>query len=362
MIAVCRNAIEITEQPYKVDIEPMMSLYAAESDYNPLISADESVMLFMRETGVGKGYETTIHIMISTKDDDNLWTKPENVAVDLDHKLQGHTVYLAGLSPDGHTVFLNIGEGLNKDIYSGKLQGKTITEVKKLNKNINSPYYEGAASITPDGTKLYFVSDRPGGLGGHDIYVSTLNKKGDWDEPVNLGDKVNTKFNEESPYIHYDGQTLFFSSQGHNTIGGKDIFKARRINGEWTTPENLGFTNTTTDDLTFVLNASGEYGYFSTSRNNSYGRHTIMKVGYTDPIPLTLVKGTVLAGTPPKPIKVDIKVYDKNTHEQVKYVYTPDTEIGKYLLIFPGIIQSTEGVEIGRGCNFNIICISRNHI
>jgi outer membrane protein OmpA-like peptidoglycan-associated protein len=335
MIAVCHNAIEITEQPYKVDIEPMMSLYAAESDYNPLISADESVMLFMRETGVGKGYETTIHIMISTKDDDNLWTKPENVAVDLDHKLQGHTVYLAGLSPDGHTVFLNIGEGLNKDIYSGKLQGKTITEVKKLNKNINSPYYEGAASITPDGTKLYFVSDRPGGLGGHDIYVSTLNKKGDWDEPVNLGDKVNTKFNEESPYIHYDGQTLFFSSQGHNTIGGKDIFKARRINGEWTTPENLGFTNTTTDDLTFVLNASGEYGYFSTSRNNSYGRHTIMKVGYKDPIPLTLVKGTVLAGTPPKPIKVDIKVYDKNTHEQVKYVYTPDTEIGKYLLIFP---------------------------
>ncbi|MBR5643322.1 MAG: OmpA family protein [Salinivirgaceae bacterium] len=335
MITVCRNAIEITEQPYKVDIEPMMSLYTAESDFNPLISADESVMLFMRETGVGKGYETSLHIMISTKDADNAWAKPENVNLELDHKLQNQTAMLAGLSPDGHTVFLNFGEGLNKDIYSGKLQGKTITEVKKLNKNINTPYYEGAASITPDGTKLFFVSDRPGGLGGRDIYVSTLNKKGEWDEPVNLGDKINTKFNEDAPHIHYDGQTLFFSSQGHNTIGGKDIFKSRRTNGQWTEPENLGFTNTTIDDLSFVLNASGEYGYFSTSRNNSYGRQTIMKVGYKDPIPLTLVKGTVLAGTPPKPIKVDIKVYDKTTHEQIKYVYTPDTETGKYLMIFP---------------------------
>ena len=292
-------------------------------------------MLFMRETGVGKGYETSLHIMISTKDADNAWAKPENVNLELDHKLQNQTAMLAGLSPDGHTVFLNFGEGLNKDIYSGKLQGKTITEVKKLNKNINTPYYEGAASITPDGTKLFFVSDRPGGLGGRDIYVSILNKKGEWDEPVNLGDKINTKFNEDAPHIHYDGQTLFFSSQGHNTIGGKDIFKSRRINGQWTEPENLGFTNTTIDDLSFVLNASGEYGYFSTSRNNSYGRQTIMKVGYKDPIPLTLVKGTVLAGTPPKPIKVDIKVYDKTTHEQIKYVYTPDTETGKYLMIFP---------------------------
>ena len=335
MIGVCRNAIEITEQPYKVDIEPVMSTYSGESDYNPLISADESLMLFMREIGVGKGYETTRSIMKSTKDTSDTWSKPEKVVLDLDHKLQHLKASLAGLSPDGHTVFLNLGEGLNQDLYSGLLQGSTITSIKKLNKNINSPYYEGGASITPDGTKLYFVSDRPGGLGGHDIYVSTLNKKGEWDEPVNLGDKVNTKFNEESPYIHYDGQTLFFSSQGHNTIGDKDIFKTKRVNGAWTDPENMGFTNTTIDDLTFVLNASGEYGYFSTSRNNSYGRHTIMKVGYKDPIPLTLVKGTVLAGTPPKPVKVDIKVYDKNTHEQVKYVYTPDTETGKYLLIFP---------------------------
>lgn len=335
MITVCNNAIAITEQPYKVEIEPIASLIATESDYHPIISADESIMVFMREFGVGKGYTTTQSIMMSTKDDNDTWSKAEKVNIELEHKLQNQEVKLAGLSPDGRTIFLNIGVGLNQDIYVGLLNGNTVTDVKKLNKNINTPYYEGAVSITPDGTKLYFISDRPGGLGGRDIYLSTLNKKGDWDEPVNIGDKVNTKYDEDYPHIHYDGKTLFFSSEGHNTMGGRDIFKVSQSGNDWQEPENMGFTNTTQDDISFTLNASGEYGYFSTTKNNPYLRHTIMKVGYKDPIPLTLVKGTVKAGNPAKPVKVDIKVYDKNTHEQVKYVYTPDPETGKYLLIFP---------------------------
>lgn len=335
MIAVCNNAIKITSQPYKVDIEPISKTLSIESDYNPLISADESIMLFMRESGIGKGIETTTHIMISSKDQSGAWLPAEEVILTLDHKLQSQTIKLAGLSPDGGTIFLNIGQGLNMDIYSGSLHGHTVDNIKKLNKNINTPYCEGAVSITPDGTKLYFASDRPGGLGGSDIYVSTLNKKGDWDDPVNLGDKVNTKFDEKSPYIHYDGNTLFFSSGGHVTIGGCDIFKTIRSGNNWSTPENMGFTNTTRDDLSFVLNASGECGYFSSASNNPYGIHSILKVAYKDPIPLTLVKGTVKAGHPAKPVKFDIKVYDKNTQQQIKYVYAPDPKTGKYLLIFP---------------------------
>ena len=335
MIAICNNAILITSQPYKVDIEPIVKTLSVESDYNPLISADESIMLFMRESGIGKGIETTTHIMVTTKDQSGEWLPAEELTLNLEHKLQSQNIKLAGLSPDGGTIFLNIGQGLNMDIYSGVLHGKTVDNVKKLNKNINTPYCEGAVSITPDGTKLYFASDRPGGLGGSDIYVSTLNKKGDWDEPVNLGDKVNTKFDEKSPYIHYDGNTLFFSSGGHQTIGGCDIFKTIRSGNNWSLPENMGFTNTTRDDMSFVLNASGECGYFSSSRNNPYGIHSIMKVGYKDPIPLTLVKGTVKAGNPARPVKVDIKVYDKSTQQQIKYVYAPDPETGKYLMIFP---------------------------
>ncbi len=270
MISICRNAIVITGQPYKVEVEPVNSLFSTESDYNPLISADESIMLMMQEQGLGKGINTAKRIMISVCDDNGVWQNAEPVTVELDHKLQQQEVKLAGLSPDGNTVFLNIGIGISQDIYSGTLNGKVISNVKKLNKNINTPYYEGAASITPDGTKLYFVSDRPGGYGGHDIYVSSLNKKGEWDEPVNLGDEINTKYDEESPHIHYDGKTLFFSSEGHNTIGGRDIFRTQMVNGDWSQPENMGFPNTTDDDISFVLNASGENGYFSTSKNNPY--------------------------------------------------------------------------------------------
>ena len=165
--------------------------------------------------------------------------------------------------------------------------------------------------------------------------MSTINKKGEWGEPENLGDKVNTKYDEDAPTIHYDGRTLFFSSEGHKTMGGRDIFRTTRQFNGWTDPENMGFTNTTLDDFNFMLNASGETGYFASSKNNPYNRQSIMKADYTDPIPLTLVKGTVKAGNTGKPLKVDIKVYDKNTQEEVKYVYTPDSKTGKYLMIFP---------------------------
>ena len=336
MITICQTAIELSTQPYKVDVEPIVSLLASESDYNPLISADETIMLFMREKGVGKGIKTTKSIMISTRDNtDDMWGKPTEVTINLDNKLQGQNVKLAGLSPDGTLVFLNIGEGLNQDLYTATLRGTTISDVKKMNKNINTPYYEGAASISADGTKLYFVSDRPGGLGGHDIYMSKLNRKGEWDEAVNLGEQINTKYDEDAPFIHYDGQRLFFSSGGYNTMGGRDIYRTTKTRDGWSQPENLGFCNTPRDDINFVLGASGEYGYFSTSKNNPYNKQTIMSVGYHDPIPLTLVKGVVKAGNPAKPVKIDIKVYDKNTQEQIPYVYAPDPNTGKYLMIFP---------------------------
>jgi len=335
MIATCENAISIIEKPYKVDIEAVKTLFSNESTFFPLISADESIMLMMREFNYGKGLPTTKSIMISVKDSLGEWQKPEKVEIVADHKIMNHEIRLAGLSPDGLTVFLNIGDGLNQDIYVGTRHNKTISDIKKLNKNINTPYYEGAASITPDGTKLYFVSDRPGGLGGRDIYVSTINRKGEWGEPENLGDKVNTKYDENAALIHYDGRTLFFSSEGHKSMGARDIFRTTRQYSGWTEPENMGFPNTTRDDYNFVLNASGETAYFSTSKNNPYNRQSIMKAGYKDPIPLTLVKGTVKAGDTGKPLKVNIKVYDKNTQEEVKYVYTPDPETGKYMLIFP---------------------------
>lgn len=336
MITVCENAIEITTQPFNAEIDILSSVInTMESEFCPMITADEQTLVYMRTIGLGTAMNQETHIMISHKSEAGEWQSPKKLTIDVADKYLDQSILLAGLSPDGRTLFLNIGIGVNQDIYEATVSNDIITELKKLNKTINSSYYEGRVSMTSDGTELYFVSDRPGGFGGTDIYKATRNRRGDWDEAVNLGKTINTVYNENSPFIHPDNVSLFFSSEGHKTIGGNDIFKSRLTNQGWTVPENMGFLNSPKDDLYFVMNANGQVGYFSTSKNNVFDKHNIFKVNLKDPIPLTLLKGTILSGIPPKPMGANIKVYDKETGQQVKYVYNPDPETGKYLMIFP---------------------------
>lgn len=336
MIKICKNAIEITSKPFNAEIEILSSVInTLESEFCPMISADEKIMVFMQTEGIGKNEETKTKILIARQIEENYWEKPKELILKNANEFKNKTIRLAGLSSDGQQIFLNIGNELNQDIYRGVIYENTIINLKPLNNKINTPYFEGRISLSSDGTELYFVSDRPGGFGGTDIYKSKLNRKGEWMNPQNLGEKINTIYDEDSPFLHPDNQTLFFSSEGHNTMGGKDIFKCKNINGNWTIPQNMGVINSTKDDLYFTLNANGQTGYFSSSKNNIYDRHNIFKVNFKDPIPLTLLKGNIKAGTPPKPIKADIKVYDKETGKKIQYVYSPNNKNGEYLMIFP---------------------------
>lgn len=336
MIQICKNAIEITSKPFNAEIEILSSVInTLESEFCPMISADEKIMVFMQTEGIGKKGETKTRILMAQQVEENYWKKPQELILKDAEQFKDKTIRLAGLSSDGQQIFLNIGNELNQDIYSGIIYENTIMNLKPLNKNINTPYFEGRISLSSDGTELYFVSDRPGGFGGTDIYKSKLNRRGEWTAPQNLGEKINTIYDEDSPFLHPDNQTLFFSSEGHNTIGGKDVFRCKNINKNWTIPQNMGVINSTRDDLYFVLNANGQTGYFSSSKNNIYNRHNIFKVNFKDPIPLTLLKGSIKAGTPPKPIQADIKVYDKETGKQIQYVYSPNNKNGDYLMIFP---------------------------
>jgi len=336
MITICNNAKEITTKTFKAEINILEHpINTMESEYSPMTSADDQTLVYMRTIGLGKTDFPVTSIMISHKGADNNWEKPMELLIENHNKYKNKEISLAGLSPDGQTIFLDIGYEDDKDIYEGKIDGNTVIDIKKLNKRINSNHNEGRVSTTPDGNTLYFVSDRPGGFGGTDIYKSKRTRKGDWDTPENLGSIINTKYNENSPFIHPDNVTLYFSSEGHKTIGGNDIFKSTFKNNAWSEPENLGFPNSTKDDLFFVLCANGQTGYFSTSKNNIYDKYNIFKVNFQDPIPLTLVKGVIKAGNPPKPVDVDIKVYDNETGQRVKYVYNPVPKTGKYLMIFP---------------------------
>ncbi len=158
-------------------------------------------------------------------------------------------------------IFITIDD----DIYSVDLRKSTFSPQKL---NINTKYVECSPSLSPDGNTLYFVSNRPGGFGGKDIWSSERLSNGNWSEPVNLGSKVNTADDEESPFMMADGATLYFSSKGHESMGGYDIFSATlNDDGFWSKPENLGApVNTTGDDFYYITDTYGKCAFYSSDK------------------------------------------------------------------------------------------------
>ncbi|MCB0640088.1 MAG: PD40 domain-containing protein, partial [Phaeodactylibacter sp.] len=159
------------------------------------------------------------------------------------------------------------------DIWEATLDGHALRQIHELPGDLNSDSWESQASISCDGTTLFFSSNRPGGEGGTDIWVSTLDENGLWSEPLNLGNNVNTTADEEAPFITNDGETLYFSSTGHTCLGEQDIFMSRKgEDGKWSKPVNLGPpVNSSYRELGFFLSADGRKGYFASDRDGGQG-------------------------------------------------------------------------------------------
>ena len=196
------------------------------------------------------------------------WSKPINLEKD----------YAAFQVINKYMNFQEIFVTIDDDIYSVDLKKSTFSPHKL---NINTKYVECSPSLSPDGNTLYFVSDRPGGFGGKDIWSSERLSNGNWSEPVNLGSKVNTAEDEESPFMMADGATLYFSSKGHNGIGGFDIFSTtQNDDGLWSKPENLGSpVNTTGDDFYYITDTYGKCAFYSSDKTKQ-GKENIYCVNY----------------------------------------------------------------------------------
>lgn len=231
--------------------------------------------------------------------------------------------------------------------------GESWSKPSVVANTLNTPkYLESTASITPDGKTIYFASDRIGGHGGLDIYRIERKSDGTWTAPINLGPEVNTAANEDAPFIHPDQQTLFFTSDGPRSMGGRDIFKTMLVNGKWTRPENMGYpVNTTANDNYFTLIADGTRGYFSSDRKGGQGGQDIYFIDMPEEsrnIPLTMLKGKILNAETGKPLPTTIYVIDNETNKRLDFVYNPDPETGNYLVILPpaknyDIIVESEG-------------------
>lgn len=333
-LEICNHALFLLNERNGIVINSFGEINSEFIEYNPLVTADESMLAY---TAIRKENGKLVErIYTATKSENGKWSKPEVI----DIKTQSN-VGTAGISADGQKMLIFIGgENNSGSIYTIKRSGKGWSTPVTLGSQVNSRYLESTASITPDGKALYFASNRPDGYGGMDIYKCEKNTDGTWGKPVNLGPIINTKDNEDAPFIHPDSKTLFFTSNGHNTIGGTDIFKTYYIGGKWRKPENLGYPiNTPTHDSYFTLTANGKKGYFSSERKGGKGGQDIYYLEMPEHeanIPLTLIKGRILAGEEElKPVPTVIKVVDVEANQQVDYVYNPSKETGNYLVILP---------------------------
>ncbi|MDH5380772.1 MAG: OmpA family protein [Cyclobacteriaceae bacterium] len=304
------------------------------TEYNPVVSADESVMAYTAVRKDEKSGNLVEQIMISYNESGS-WSEP--TVVDL--KASGN-LGTAGLSPDGQQmmVFIGLSNGVG-NLYTVARNGNDWENPVVLGSNINSRFVESTASITPDGKTMYFASNKPGGYGGFDIYKSEKDNSGNWGRPVNLGPRVNSKYDEDAPFIHPDQVTLFFTSDGINSMGGRDIFRVKMVNGEWTKPYNMGYpVNTTANDNYFTLTADGKKGYFSSDRIGGQGGQDIYSIDMPDgdsSIPLTLLKGRILNGETMKPLPTKIFMVDNEDGKKLDFVYNPNPKTGDYLIILP---------------------------
>jgi tetratricopeptide (TPR) repeat protein len=268
-IEECYNAREMMKKPvYVVEKNLGDRINQRFSEFNPVISSDEQSMLFTREL---QFYDA---VFWSTKVNGQ-WSNPVNLTPELGIDQDYYTSSLTG---DGKTLLLYRIDRFDGNIYQSRLSGDKWSDVEKLNSNINTKYWESHATLTQDGRRLFFTSNRKESLGGLDIFISERDSTGDWGPAKNIGPVINTEYDEETPFLANNDRTLFFSSRGHHNIGGYDIFRSDLDEkGEWGAPVNIGYpVNTTDDDLFFMPVGKGNRGYLSRFTTSGQGKMDIL--------------------------------------------------------------------------------------
>ena len=340
-IEECKIGKVLVEKPVKVKIENIgASINSSYPEYAPVISSDESILMFTsRRDGSTGGkdrmtgeYDEDVYV---SSQKSGKWSQAKNVGAPICTKEHDSNI---ALSNDGQKLLMYKDDNGNGNIYESKQTGDKWSVPVLLPEPINTPQHESSASYSPDGKTLYFVSNRPGGVGGRDIYYATMGKNGQWENIKNIDNVINTPYDEEGVFMHPDGKTLYFSSQGHKTMGGFDIFKTVFDNGKWSEPENIGYPiNSPDDDLFFVLAASGIRGYYASEKDGGFGKKDIYVINFIDEKPIvyvTILKGTITDAVSNQPVEADIEIIDNEKNESVAKINS-NSATGKYLVSLP---------------------------
>ncbi len=246
------------------------------------------------------------------------------------------------LSSDGKLLFFTAcfrkdSKG-SCDIYYSEKKGNIWSDPKNMGDVVNSDNWDAQPSLSPDGKTLYFASNREGSLGSSDIWATHLNADGAWTKPVNLGTPVNTRSTEMAPFIHFDNETLYFSSDGHRGMGGQDLYVSKRGDSGWSEPLNLGYpVNTLSDELVMVVSPGGKVAYISASLDGGYGGYDIYSFVMEEsvrPLAVTYMKGKVFDKETDKPLKAEFQLFDLRNDSLIMEAYS-SLEDGTFLVGIP---------------------------
>lgn len=344
----CNNGKILVAAPVDAQIDNVGDvLNSVNSEYVPVISSDEEVMIFTYRGDESTGGKQNAYnqpddlgiyyedVFITHKENEK-WVAPSSIGTNINTNV--HDAAIA-MSVDGQKLFIFRDNGVDGgDIYLSTLDGDSWSAPEKLKGDVNTSAWEGSASLSADEKTLYFSSEWPGGLGGKDLYKASLMPDGSWGQVKNLGPTINTPYDDDAPFMHPDGVTMLYSSKGLNSMGGYDIFKTELnlTDSTWSKPVNLGYPiNTPDEDIYFVLAGNGTKGYYASGKLGGYGLQDIYSVDVSKVMKapaIYMLSGTTTVEQKKVAAKIKVEVLDKN---KTFLEFSSNSASGHYLTDLP---------------------------
>jgi outer membrane protein OmpA-like peptidoglycan-associated protein len=348
----CEFAIDAINNP--VPFNPVNigdSINTKDDEYWPSITADGQTMTLTRQGAAGISNNRSQEDFYISHLENNIWRKAYNAGRPLN---TSQNEGAQTISSDGSYMYFAACDrpgGYGRcDIYFSSFDGNVWSEPVNIGAPVNTNFWESQPSISANGRMLFFTSNRPGGFGGMDLWFSTMNNEGKWRPPKNMGSIINSQGDEMSPFIHFDGRTLYYSSNGRIGMGGFDIYITRmKEDSSWSEPQNLGYPiNTYNDELGLIIDAGGQKAYFSSKRDDLNGKDIFYFTLYeaARPDPVSYLRGKVYNKETGKLLKADYELI--NLHSgQVVAANTTDMA-GSFLVCLPagnnyGLTVNKEG-------------------
>lgn len=355
-IEYCQNAKELMKFPKAVTFQNLgRNVNSAYPDYAPFAPIDESFILFNSKRDDGsvrlsnRSYASNIYV---SEVSNGVFAKAQKINANINTNEYNEEV--VGLNLLGDQAIFYLEDFQDKGaLYLGRIAEHRIDALKKMDDVINSKYHEIAATITKNQDKIFFASNRPGGYGGVDLYMCQRLPNGKWSQAQNLGPAINTQYDEDYPSLSPDGKTLYFSSKGHASMGGYDIFQAswNASKQKFGSVQNMGYPiNTPEDNMNFTMSESGKYGYISALRKGGYGDLDLYRINFEDVEPrYTVITGKVFNSKTNKGVDgAFLSVVDTDTGEHFGD-YTPNNNSQRYVMILPPgkyeLLVEVEGYE-----------------